>query len=299
MAAPTVEASDVREQALAAMLAQSAPRTARYARRKCRGCDWYHGAWQYLRVLGLVSSPAWHREFYGEELSNAFRAASALRRRPRVLISGTADFSMVEQVWHSKTSSLDMKNIDMRPAGVDITVVDRCPTPLEACKQYAAGVGAPIRVAKFDLLTAKPKPASYDVITTDAFLTRFTARQTADVIAAWHTMLDRRGRVITTVRMHGEDDNRPDPEADIRNFTTRAMDRLTRWPLPSPPDREWLRTAAECYARRMQSSDVGAENSITKAFTDGGFEILHRETAAVEGELFPVSYMRIAARRLA
>jgi len=177
-------------------------------------------------------------------------------------------------------------------------VIDRCPTPLKACQQYAKSVGGRIRVENFDLMTAKAKPASCDIITTDAFLTRFTANQMANIIAAWHSLLDRRGRVVTTVRMHGEDDDRPDAEADIRNFTARALDRLTQWPLPSPPDREWLRNAADSYARRMQSSDVGGENSVIKAFTNGGFEILHREVAAVEGELFPVSYLRIAARRL-
>ena len=28
------------------------------------GCEWYHGTWQYLRLLNMVSTPTWHSQFY-------------------------------------------------------------------------------------------------------------------------------------------------------------------------------------------------------------------------------------------
>ena len=32
-------------------------------------CTWYHSVWQYLRLLGLVSTPSWHDQFFKKNRS--------------------------------------------------------------------------------------------------------------------------------------------------------------------------------------------------------------------------------------
>ena len=36
-------------------------------------CGWYHGTWQYLRLLDMVAVPHWHREFYNQKLGDILR----------------------------------------------------------------------------------------------------------------------------------------------------------------------------------------------------------------------------------
>jgi hypothetical protein len=67
----------------------------------CRGdyvslddCSWYHSIWQFLRIFNLVSTPTWHSQFYIYSLGSI----SVLGEFNRVLISGTADYSMLAHV---------------------------------------------------------------------------------------------------------------------------------------------------------------------------------------------------------
>jgi hypothetical protein len=278
---------------LESFLAESAPLSAAYAVAHCgpespggQSCAWYHGVWQYLRLCSLVRSPAWHRGFYDRALRRGYQAADP--RRPRVLISGTADFSMLEQVWHSAG----------RPGAVDVTVIDRCPTPVDACRWFAGRMDASVRAEAADLFTHRLPDASFDVITSDAFLTRFSAAHTAKVLEVWRSLLDDNGVVVTTVRLHGDDDRRHDPSADIAGFVARSRRNARRCSREFVADPDWLAKAAENYARRMRSEDLGDERTVLKAFEEGGFAVVAHERARVEGELYPVAYLRIEARRL-
>lgn len=69
----------------------SAPLALRLAPRLCRDCAWFHGLWQVLRLLGLNTTPEHHARFFRERLRRECRALD----RPRVLISGTADYSLL------------------------------------------------------------------------------------------------------------------------------------------------------------------------------------------------------------
>ena len=85
-------------------------------------CAWYHGAWQYMRVMNLVSTPTWHSEFYTRELS----AAVSRRKSVRAIITGTADYSLLAYL------------LACDPDGrAEIDVLDLCATPLFACRWYA------------------------------------------------------------------------------------------------------------------------------------------------------------------
>ena len=57
-------------------------------------CAWYHGFWPSLHALNVTTRPDHHRAFYADNLS-----ALARDGYRRVLISGSADFNMLQQVY--------------------------------------------------------------------------------------------------------------------------------------------------------------------------------------------------------
>jgi len=83
-------------------LAESAPLAWAIAPRLCPGdpqspsaCVWYHRVWQYMRLLGVISSIRTNSAF----LTRTFDGLAL--NHPRVLISGSADYAMLAHLWHA------------------------------------------------------------------------------------------------------------------------------------------------------------------------------------------------------
>src|SRR5579871_5295913 len=94
--------SVVNEFALEEPLIKTAPFAAMMADLFCQGdhmdaegCNWYHRIWQYLRLLDLVSTPTWHSSFYNNSLY-----VPSHNHEHEILISGTADYSILSYVLH-------------------------------------------------------------------------------------------------------------------------------------------------------------------------------------------------------
>ena len=256
----------------------------------CRGdhvspddCSWYHTVWQYLRIFDMVSTPTWHQDFY----KNAFDEVLAGVDVSRVLISGTADYSMLAHVlWACERAGLS-------PA---VTVLDLCETPLFLCKWYGKMVGAQVQTVVKDLLTFEDRDR-FDLIATDAFLTRFSASDQGKVIRRWGMLLKPGGRVVTTVRIEPGLTKpsvlaTPD-QAD--SFRRRAIQEARRWQgfLRCAP--EEIANLAQRYAERMVSFSLGSEESVRSLFKDAGFSVTRLELAEVPGEMASTIYAEIVA----
>ena len=285
-----------REEELSRLLRETAPAIADFAAARCAGgyvdaarCSWYHGVWPYLRVLGVVSSPAWHRDFYGKALRQVMEQRH--RARPRVLVSGAADFSMLEQVLYCAREARGPA------AEADVTVLDLCQTPLESCRLYAERTNTAVCLRKADLLDWRGLGETFDIITTDAVLTRFEREGCAEVISAWRGLLDADAVVVTTVRLHDDLDAGRDFESDIAAFVERVGRLAQLYPSRIFQETGRFLEAAETYARGMRSADIGDEDDIVELFGAGGFDVVSRERAHVAGELHPVNYLRIVARK--
>lgn len=152
-------------------------------------CNWYHGTWQYLRLLNMVAVPPWY-EFYQEALSNV------LRQRPKaeVLISAAADFGMLATLHDA-----------VRAAGAEprIVVYDICRTPLRSCQWYAERHGFSIECVCANLLTCDIPPASFDLIVTDEFLTVIKAADKPQIVKRWRELLRPGGTLVTTAMIGG------------------------------------------------------------------------------------------------
>lgn len=195
------------------LLVESAPLMAKWARTQCKAkadggmeewakkqggneaqpviaCDWYHGTWQYLRLLDMVAVPPWYG-FYSRAL------ASALKRKPRanVLISACADYGMVATLHEA---------IQRAEATPKITVCDICNTPLLACQWYAKRHGLEIECVCDNIITSRSIPlGAFDLIVTDEFLTVLKAQDKPLIAKRWKQLLRPGGALVTTAMIGG------------------------------------------------------------------------------------------------
>jgi hypothetical protein len=247
-------------------------------------CSWYHSVWQYLRIFNMVSTPTWHSRFYLDTL----QALVPICSHTRVLISGTADYSMLAHVlWAFKNSATTPQ----------ITVLDLCETPLFLCKWYGKSVGARITTTASDILTYESGP--FDVIATDAFLTRFSSAARREVIRKWHDLLAPKGIVVTTVRIErglskSSVQATPD-QADA--FRRKALQEARRWQsfLSCPPER--IANLAQRYAERMTSYSFSSEDEVRSLFQDAGLNVKTLIVVEVPGEMASTLYAEVVACR--
>lgn len=255
----------------------------------CRGdhvspedCSWYHSVWQYLRIFNMVSTPTWHTQFYLDALRGAAQAGSEMR----VLISGTADYSMLAHVLWA------LRNCQGEP---QVTVLDLCETPLFLCKWYGKSVGVRITTVSADILTYEALP--FDIIATDAFLTRFPAELRLAVVKKWRSLLTAKGAIVTTVRIEpgiAKSAVLATPE-QADNFRRRALQEARRWQgfLPCAPER--IANLAQRYAERMTSYSFASEAEVRSLFKEAGMIISELRLAEVPGEMASTLYAEVVA----
>ena len=249
-----------------------------------KSCQWYHSIWQYLRLLDMVSTPSWHHDFYCKHLlSNVGHGGPA-----NVLISGTADYSMLAYVYHVANE---------KSIRATVSVLDMCETPLIACQWYAKKTGKTVIPIKENIFKYSTQ-LKYDMICADAFLTRFAGEQLMSVLKKWKELLQDNGSIVTTVRVHDDAHACPAiPEEDaVQKFKTKAIQRTEVWGKYINLTPEEMGVKAEYYARTMVSNFLGSKEHIIKTINQCGFVIEHIEDVEVAGELYPSRYLRLVLR---
>ncbi len=244
-------------------------------------CQWYHSIWQYLRLLNMVSTPSWHHDFYLKQLlSNTPDGESA-----KVLISGTADYSMLAYVMNAAKR----KNVN-----AEITVVDLCETPLFACRWYANKLGQKVNALRTNIFDLNAKD-EFSMICADAFLTRFKGEQLSQVLNKWYEMLKFGGIAVTTIRVHDEKHVCPDiPLEDaVQKFKAKAIERSAVWERHINLTADEMGEKAEYYARTMVSNHLGTKEHIIETIKKCGFKLNYIEDVEVSGELYPSRYIRV------
>jgi 2-polyprenyl-3-methyl-5-hydroxy-6-metoxy-1,4-benzoquinol methylase len=261
------------------LLKESAPLMARWSRQECTAkaaggmeewakdhkhhvdaCDWYHGTWQFLRLLNMVAVPPWYGGYH--------RAlGGVLRRRPRadVLISACADYGMLAMLHEV---------IETAGSNPRITIYDICRTPLLACEWYATRHGLEITCVCDNIITSTRMPLkAYDLIVTDEFLTVLKDEYKPLIVKRWQELLKPGGTVVTTAMIGGP------TTAELREgYAIRA------------------RRLFPCHAD--QFGDIAAHDDLEDRFTR--FAKLHtRHMLAHEGQIralfsgFDLSFSRI------
>jgi len=273
-------------------------------------CRWYHGVWQYLRLFDMVSSPSWHSSFYERWL-----AASLGGEGPRrVLITGAADYSVLAYVIGAAQVSGKLE-----PGLLEAHIMDLCPTPLKACRWYADRFDLDVHLHEADILQdaevllrdvlGGAPDGEFDLIASDAFLTRFARDDVGRVLDNWKALLRPGGRVVTTVRLHPREARRRDDATsgvpqELMRFTLRLRERALGWGSIMGIDLDALVAEANEYIKKITSTDIGDLDDIVGLVRRHGFQVvpgdsgviagdLKVETANVDGELAPSVYARL------
>jgi SAM-dependent methyltransferase len=257
-------------------LLESAPIARRLAPRLCLSdpatsadCSPVHGTWQYLRILGFVTTPHDHAVFLRDALAQAAPAG----RGSRVLISGAMDYSMLAHVWWAH---------DLRRTAADVTVMDICETPLHLNRWYAERAGRAIHSARADVMEFSATPP-FDVICTHSLLSQFEPPRRRELVERWHRLLQPGGRVITVNRLR--------PGAGGASFTysdaqvEALRDDIIRRAAPLQGrlglDPEVLARDAVSYARHRRIHPVASCDELAGLFGQAGFVVEHLSSATV------------------
>jgi hypothetical protein len=191
------------------LLVESAPLSERWSRTECcakskggmeewakenrlepESCAWYHGTWQYLRLLDMVAVPHWHRDFYNHTLGGI------LKQKPdaNVLISAAADWGMLASLHEA-----------MQIAGAipSIVVYDICKTPLKSCQWYADRHHLSITTRCANIISEQISEAPFDLIVTDEFLSVLRSEYKPLITKRWKELLKPGGSVVTVAMLGG------------------------------------------------------------------------------------------------
>ena len=226
-------------------------------------CDWFHGIWQVLRLLGLNTTPEHHAAFFRD----ALRELAALSDAPRALISGTADYSMLARL---------LPAFRERGATPAVTVVDRCETALMLNRWYAEREGLAIATERSDMLAYAGTPG-YDVICTHSFIGQFDPSERARLFAAWRRLLRPGGLLLTINRL------RPGAGVGWLGYSREQAEKLSENVrrraaevgaiVGAAPDE--LAAAALRYASRMGAWPVRSQEEIRALSEAAGFRVEH------------------------
>lgn len=244
-----------------------APLAAETGKKHCRdvdgpgGCAWYHGTLEYLRLLDLVITPSAHREFFVPAIQGLAENSST----HRVLVSGAGDCSMMAQVLTG------FRRASVEP---DITVIDRCNTPLILNRWLAEREGLSIETARTEILDFETSHA-FDVICTHCFLGYFTPDVRPMVADKWFSLLRPGGCLLTVNPIRNTPDNslvQFTPE-QAASFEERALKAAHSRPDLFGTDLDWFRQRVRKYAANFGSYPVRSAEDFRSLFEKAGFTV--------------------------
>jgi hypothetical protein len=261
-------------------------------------CTDYHLPWQRLRLCGMVSTPGWHSAFYTDAVA---RWAESLRahRRPdepvRLLITGLADYGML--YWLVQSLPSDLRTV------AEIHVLDICRTPLDSClwlslnleRRMSPALKMNVEVHHEDLFGCTLESSFFDLIVSDAFLTRFDGQdEKVAVTKEWLRLARPGGRILTTARVRSGVDDIDDSHRSA--FVLKAVQRAQQMGL----DQDDIAAAANAYADYITSHpfpNVAAVRDFLNRFSDLANFDDPAPTLISEQEMVVAHYARLEIRR--
>jgi SAM-dependent methyltransferase len=173
-------------------LQESAPLATRLADSYCNhadnpdsvSCDWYHGAWQYLRLIGIISGVSGEVGFFRDTL----REHALAGKYQRILVAGAADYAILAHIIAAYRAE------DVVP---EITVLDRCRTPLYLSRWYAERYGLDLDMKPIDIFEFEPEKP-FDLICTHSFFSFVPTNRRHALAMRWRGILRDGGRLVTS-----------------------------------------------------------------------------------------------------
>ena len=226
-------------------------------------CAWYHRPWQYLRLVGAITTAATNRSF----LVDVVREFAADRGAARVLIPASADYAMLAYVAEA-----------YRLAGSTLraTVVDLCRTPLMLNRWYADRFGIDCTTHccnALEFTDAEP----FDMIVTHNFLGRFEPEDRLCLLRSWYRLLRPGGRLVTTQRIRTHQTTRTIrfSAAEVVEFGRRVEHCAAAYPGTLAIPSSELVEAALGYATAKDNHNVSDPSQLLEPLAAAGFAVSH------------------------
>lgn len=224
------------------------------------GCYHYHRLRPYLRAIRFREA-VWR---HGPRFLAAFRALAATREVRRVLISGSADYSLLAHVLHA------FRGVGVEP---EVTVMDLCEAPLAINRWYAGRMGARITTVARSVFDYSA-PAPFDLITTDNFFSQFTPDQQGEIVRRWWHWLRPGGVIVgtqTVTNAAGEERRRRTTEENVA-MRDKVLREVARLALPGAVPLEELGRWIDVYrARDASHHPFGSAEDVLRLCEDNGF----------------------------
>ena len=255
--------------AMNSILAESAPLARDWSKRFCwqnpadgTRCDWYHGSWQTLRLLGIVNTLTSHAELYVEALRRLARSGDF----ERIFLSGSADYGLLAIVLDA------YQREGIRP---DVTLIDRCETPLKLSRWYAESFGYAVNTVRCDLTAFRSK-LPYDIVCAHSLLSCVPREGHGEIVETWRRQLRPGGLLLMVNNFYPgsrETTNRFTAQ-QIEAYGGRIAAAADSCPhpeaLPAPDELEAMATA---FARNMEGTVMTSQEQLTQLLEDGGFQV--------------------------
>lgn len=226
----------------------------------CRG---YHALWQYLRFTGIQPSISRDADVLLALLDHALVNVA----KPKILISGAADYGLLELVfdWTNKTGKK-----------VAVDVIDQCSTPLRANEWYGEKKGMKLGTHLCDIRGFSP-PEPYDLVTTHSFLAMFALKERQGIFDKWNQLLRPEGWLMTSSRVYNVVAASKRESPDVNEVTSRLECLLSQlhamgWSEPCESSRlhDLLR---ELFVQRP-TNEIVIESELQEMLRVSGFEMI-------------------------
>jgi len=241
-------------------LAESAMLAQQWSKDLCTDCGSYHGAWQILRLLGALNSMRSDDDFLVSQLDVAIAGGAS-----KILISGAADYALQARI----AAVADRHN-----ATPQVTVIDRCKTPLELNRWFATRTGMNVEVVQGDILNFR-NPGRFDLVCTHSFLSFFNEDERKKLAAVWWDCLVPGGAVLTAQRARPNDTSLKHGFSDSQATSLGqraeqlAIEKYDRLGI----DPEQVRRLAIDYAINRSTYLVRSSEQLRQLFLQQGFEL--------------------------
>lgn len=183
-----------------------------FAKKYCKDdCYSYHLSWSYLRAANLVGGV----ESDKEQILTLLKPLLLSDKKLNILIAGSADTGLY---------SLLLPFVNSNHT---ITLVDRCSTPLNSCKEITPS-GINFKVSHSDLLNYEPKK-KFDIILCHSILVFFSDEDREKLLKNFSSWLSSDGSLIIASRLKT---NIHDENININNWIeekkTHSLSELTK-----------------------------------------------------------------------
>jgi SAM-dependent methyltransferase len=227
------------------------------ANRNCQSCGHMHALWPYIRLARASTGVEGASSRLDPVLSELIAAGHR-----RVLIAGSQDTGLLALVARAAGT-----------ATIEITVLDRCASPLETCRRLAQAWSLPIETMHQDLMNLEVKDR-FDLALVHGTLHYIPPDRRVDVLTRLRQALRPAGVLVllfnTGSRVVGElsSDGR-------RSYATWVIEELQHLGVQLPEEREAFAARLRVHAenRERREGAFGRPEEVHQLLAKSGFDV--------------------------